>query len=104
MTVFRAGRTKYSHPHHTAAWEGLDSDTDPPSFSAHPGTTRPSALLDCSSTPLHLLSGTADTSQSLDPGTLSKISVMEEELAALRKQIAQIIMTQETKSQGQCPL
>jgi hypothetical protein len=43
----------------------------------------------------------SDMSPSSDPGTLHKISVMEEELASLRKQIADLVLNQEnTRAHG----
>lgn len=103
---FRAGRTKYRHFHETATTDTTpalwEADPVPPSFSAHFSNAGPTSILERSSTPLHFLSEAADNSQQVDPTTLTKISVMEEELAALRKQIANLVMMQETKPQGQC--
>ena len=106
QTFFRAGRTKYAHLHDTgpidtapALWE-MNPET--PSFSAHLSHMGPTSILERSSTPLH--SFINNNSQQLEPSTLNKISMMEEELAALRKQIADLVMMQETKPQGWCHL
>ena len=106
QTFFRAGRTKYAHLHDTgpidtapALWE---ANPETPSFSAHLSHMGPTSILERSSTPLH--SFINNNSQQLEPSTLNKISMMEEELAALRKQIADLVMMQETKPQGWCHL
>ena len=106
QTFFRAGRTKYAHLHDTgpidtapALWE-VNPET--PSFSAHLSHMGLTSILERSSTPLH--SFINNNSQQLEPSTLNKISMMEEELAALRKQIADLVMMQETKPQGWCHL
>ncbi|KAK7495852.1 hypothetical protein BaRGS_00012842 [Batillaria attramentaria] len=75
--------------------------TDAEPFSVCDNTTAATAV-ERSSTPLHFLSGSlASTSQAPDPATLQKISMMEDELAALRKQIAALVLAQETAAKMQ---
>ncbi|KAL8625631.1 hypothetical protein ACOMHN_043906 [Nucella lapillus] len=101
--VIRAGRTKYADFNTTAdttpaLWDPTadfaDGDTD--SHTVHHSTANPVHPAERSSTPLDFLSGFGDSSQQVDPDTLQKISMMEEELATLRKQIADLVMLQDT--------
>lgn len=107
--IHRAGRAKYAHFNDTgnslanSMWEasGLADDRNPQNFSLK-GPSRDIGVSERSSTPLHFLSGLGDNSQQLDPSALCKISAMEGELAALRKQIADLVTLQETKALGLC--